>query len=241
MNSGNAVVGCRLDRPWRGDYRHAACAGKACGRRARCDESRGIDGLDELDRRTDRDADQDVGRRRDRKPDRRRARRRLAQCGDRQGAPPGPQVAPLAGKGERATAQEGAAEERTPPSRSKPREKVCASATAHAQRRPTPARRSRPQLASRRTLPAIRRASRCPARRSAMPRIVSVGPGGFLRQGPGEQQAPIPPAPPPPPGARQAERRHRRQDQPARFERAGSAAGRWAIRASPISISAASR
>jgi GcrA cell cycle regulator len=28
------------------------------------------------------------------------------------------------------------------------------------------------------------------------PRVVSVGPGGFLRQGPGEQQAPIPPAPP---------------------------------------------
>jgi len=30
----------------------------------------------------------------------------------------------------------------------------------------------------------------------ATPRIVSVGPGGFLRQGPGDQQAPIPPAPP---------------------------------------------
>lgn len=30
----------------------------------------------------------------------------------------------------------------------------------------------------------------------ASPRIVSVGPGGFLRQGPGDQQAPIPPAPP---------------------------------------------
>lgn len=30
----------------------------------------------------------------------------------------------------------------------------------------------------------------------AMPKIVSVGPGGFLRQGPGDQQAPIPPAPP---------------------------------------------
>ncbi len=29
-----------------------------------------------------------------------------------------------------------------------------------------------------------------------MPRIHSVGPGGFVRQGPGEQQAPIPPAPP---------------------------------------------
>jgi len=28
------------------------------------------------------------------------------------------------------------------------------------------------------------------------PRIVSVGPGGFLRQTPGDQQAPIPPAPP---------------------------------------------
>ncbi|MGD9812580.1 MAG: GcrA family cell cycle regulator [Sphingobium sp.] len=28
------------------------------------------------------------------------------------------------------------------------------------------------------------------------PRIVSIGPGGFLRQGPGDQQAPIPPAPP---------------------------------------------
>ena len=31
---------------------------------------------------------------------------------------------------------------------------------------------------------------------SDLPKIVSVGPGGFLRQGPGEQQAPIPPAPP---------------------------------------------
>jgi len=31
---------------------------------------------------------------------------------------------------------------------------------------------------------------------SGLPKIVSVGPGGFLRQGPGDQQAPIPPAPP---------------------------------------------
>jgi GcrA cell cycle regulator len=31
---------------------------------------------------------------------------------------------------------------------------------------------------------------------SDRPRIVSVGPGGFLRQGPGDQQQPIPPAPP---------------------------------------------
>ena len=37
-----------------------------------------------------------------------------------------------------------------------------------------------------------------PSAPSAAPqqRVVSVGPGGFLRQGPGDQQAPIPPAPP---------------------------------------------
>jgi len=29
-----------------------------------------------------------------------------------------------------------------------------------------------------------------------IPKIVSIGPGGFMRQGPGDQQAPIPPAPP---------------------------------------------
>ena len=40
-------------------------------------------------------------------------------------------------------------------------------------------------------------AAEAPAPRvSSMPRIVSIGPGGFMRQGPGDQQAPIPPAPP---------------------------------------------
>ena len=39
-------------------------------------------------------------------------------------------------------------------------------------------------------------AAATPAEPSSQPRIVSVGPGGFLRQGPGDQQAPIPPAPP---------------------------------------------
>ncbi|WP_284124954.1 GcrA family cell cycle regulator [Parerythrobacter aestuarii] len=34
------------------------------------------------------------------------------------------------------------------------------------------------------------------AGQSDLPKIVSVGPGGFLRQGPGDQQPPIPPAPP---------------------------------------------
>ena len=33
-------------------------------------------------------------------------------------------------------------------------------------------------------------------RATDLPRVVSIGPGGFMRQGPGDQQAPIPPAPP---------------------------------------------
>ena len=35
-----------------------------------------------------------------------------------------------------------------------------------------------------------------PDKRADLPKIVSYGPGGFLRQGPGDQQPPIPPAPP---------------------------------------------
>lgn len=35
-----------------------------------------------------------------------------------------------------------------------------------------------------------------PTPKADAPRIVSIGPGGFIRQGPGDQQAPIPPAPP---------------------------------------------
>jgi GcrA cell cycle regulator len=35
-----------------------------------------------------------------------------------------------------------------------------------------------------------------PANAPPQPLVRSVGPGGFLRQGPGDQQAPIPPAPP---------------------------------------------
>ncbi|WP_299309135.1 GcrA family cell cycle regulator [uncultured Croceicoccus sp.] len=43
--------------------------------------------------------------------------------------------------------------------------------------------------------PAVSEDDDAPAQKSS-PRIVSVGPGGFLRQGPGDQQPPIPPAPP---------------------------------------------
>lgn len=35
-----------------------------------------------------------------------------------------------------------------------------------------------------------------PSIKPEAPRVVSIGPGGFIRQGPGDQQAPIPPAPP---------------------------------------------
>jgi GcrA cell cycle regulator len=66
--------------------------------------------------------------------------------------------------------------------------------------RPQPA----PALAPERVAPQAPQAAPSPAAeaapeptpRSDQPRIVSVGPGGFLRQGPGDQQQPIPPAPP---------------------------------------------
>lgn len=57
---------------------------------------------------------------------------------------------------------------------------------------PRPEPKSEPRPA-----PAESEASQpAPQKREDRPRIVSVGPGGFLRQGPGDQQAPIPPAPP---------------------------------------------
>lgn len=57
--------------------------------------------------------------------------------------------------------------------------------------RPAPAAPVTPPAAPVAAAPAADAPAAAPA-----PRIVSVGPGGFLRQGPGEQQAPIPPAPP---------------------------------------------
>jgi GcrA cell cycle regulator len=60
---------------------------------------------------------------------------------------------------------------------------------------PRPAPTPRPAAAAPRAAPVADAPSQ-PAPQADMPRIVSVGPGGFLRQGPGDQQAPIPPAPP---------------------------------------------
>jgi GcrA cell cycle regulator len=76
---------------------------------------------------------------------------------------------------------------------------------AEAAPRPAPAPRA-PEPAPRPVAAAPARPAPAPAAAAApgtdtpppapQPRIVSVGPGGFLRQGPGDQQAPIPPAPP---------------------------------------------
>jgi len=74
-------------------------------------------------------------------------------------------------------------------------EPVASQAQAEPPARPAPAPApSRPvpaPAAASSAEPAPAQASQTP-----QPRIVSVGPGGFLRQGPGDQQAPIPPAPP---------------------------------------------
>ena len=58
---------------------------------------------------------------------------------------------------------------------------------------PTPAPRTGPAPAAAPAQSAAEEAAPAPRPQQ---RIVSVGPGGFLRQGPGDQQAPIPPAPP---------------------------------------------
>jgi len=75
-----------------------------------------------------------------------------------------------------------------------------------------PARKAAPSAAKPAAKPAAKTASKpdAPAAKAGdggnsqpmpnptpdLPKIVSVGPGGFLRQGPGDQQPPIPPAPP---------------------------------------------
>lgn len=59
---------------------------------------------------------------------------------------------------------------------------------------PRPVPRSAPAAAPRAAPVAAPVAVAAPS--TPQPRIVSVGPGGFLRQGPGDQQPPIPPAPP---------------------------------------------
>jgi GcrA cell cycle regulator len=74
-----------------------------------------------------------------------------------------------------------------------PAPRAPAPAAPRAESAPAPAAAARPAAPA--AAPATPPVQSIPAP-SAHPRIVSVGPGGFLRQGPGDQQAPIPPAPP---------------------------------------------
>lgn len=72
-----------------------------------------------------------------------------------------------------------------------------ASAPVKAAVAPAPVRPRQPAPAAEPVITASDEDNSVPETKAApMPRIVSIGPGGFMRQGPGDQQAPIPPAPP---------------------------------------------
>ncbi|WP_086620073.1 GcrA family cell cycle regulator [Erythrobacter tepidarius] len=78
--------------------------------------------------------------------------------------------------------------------RSEAPERVAAPAADRAPARPAPTATARPPADERAVAPSP--SQPLPHPQAELPKIVSVGPGGFLRQGPGDQQAPIPPAPP---------------------------------------------
>ncbi|APW72757.1 MULTISPECIES: GcrA family cell cycle regulator [Sphingopyxis] len=91
------------------------------------------------------------------------------------------------------------ATEKAKPARSAPVPKPAAPTPTPAPRaaepasaRPAPAPRAEPRPAA--AVPPTPAPDAAP--KADGPRIVSIGPGGFIRQGPGDQQAPIPPAPP---------------------------------------------
>jgi len=89
------------------------------------------------------------------------------------------------------------ATEKAKPARSAPAPKPAAPTPAPraaepAPARPAPAPRAEPRPAA--AVPPTPAPDAAP--KADAPRIVSIGPGGFIRQGPGDQQAPIPPAPP---------------------------------------------
>ena len=78
-----------------------------------------------------------------------------------------------------------------PEKKAAPKKPVAAKPVAAAPTRPRPAAPAAPVAA-----PRADAAPQSESTAAPMPRIVSIGPGGFMRQGPGDQQAPIPPAPP---------------------------------------------
>jgi GcrA cell cycle regulator len=71
----------------------------------------------------------------------------------------------------------------------KPRAKRAPEPQASRRAEPQPAPRAAPE-------PEAKAEPQAPQPKAPQPQIRSVGPGGFLRQGPGDQQPPIPPAPP---------------------------------------------
>src|SRR5688572_25532939 len=79
------------------------------------------------------------------------------------------------------------------PSPVKPNEPAPAPAAKAPSEAPQPAPSSAPPAEA--AEPAARPAAAAPPQ-PPQPQIRSIGPGGFLRQGPGDQQSPIPPAPP---------------------------------------------
>ena len=180
----------------------------------------------------------DVGQGRDRQPDRRRAGRGQPQCRDRQGAPPWPRAAPLAGQAGRGKGQE-AGQGRAP--------KAAAPAKAAAAPAPMPQPRQRP--ATRRS--AAQRRTGTPFAPGAVPapirRPLRAGNAISLDR----SRRLHPPGPGRPAGADPARARRAAWCRPSRAPRSptrpacsisttASANGRWAIRASPTSTSAAS-
>lgn len=79
------------------------------------------------------------------------------------------------------------------PAKAKAKAKPAPAAKPKVEAKPKSEGAPRPAAAPRQPAP-VQQAT--PRPQSEQPRIVSVGPGGFLRQGPGDQQPPIPPAPP---------------------------------------------
>ncbi|MGI9375171.1 MAG: GcrA family cell cycle regulator [Tsuneonella suprasediminis] len=99
-------------------------------------------------------------------------------------------------------ASDGKAAKKSPSATAKPAPKKTAPAAAKpAAPAAAPRQPATPPAPTPAPTPAPKAASSTPSQpmpnpSSDLPKIVSVGPGGFLRQGPGDQQAPIPPAPP---------------------------------------------
>jgi GcrA cell cycle regulator len=93
-------------------------------------------------------------------------------------------------------AVERAARPAAAPKQAAPRAAAPTPAPAPAAKPAAPIRATAPAAPVEETDSATPAAPAVEARKPDGPRLVSIGPGGFIRQGPGDQQAPIPPAPP---------------------------------------------